>query len=73
MSQQQIERMDLVCTQHNNATLKSEGKVTILVPIDKYSDEVDFSLGWEFDFDELSCPIDPEGECVDHWQALLVL
>lgn len=72
MAQKQVERVDLVCTQHSNEPLKSEGQVVVLVPIDRYSHNTDYSLGWEFDYDHLICPEDPEGDCVDSWQALLV-
>ena len=72
MARTEVDRMDLLCTEHNNATLRSKTRVTLLEPCDKYSGEIDFSMGWQINLEELECPVDPEGDCVDSWKAFLV-
>lgn len=65
-----VDRVDIMCTQHNIA-LGAPHKVTLLKPSD-YNNPPDTSLGWDFDLDELECPTDPDGDCVDSWEVFLI-
>ena len=71
MSKIKVERLDLFCAEHE-AVLQSLQQVTVLVPVDKHSTPVDFSLGWELDLAVLECPEDSNGDCCDSWEAHLV-
>lgn len=75
MARQEIAKVDLLCSEHDVALTSPRGRVTILVPDDQYAptlEQTDYGLGWHFDLDNLECPKDPDGDCVDSWGAFVV-
>lgn len=60
-----IDRVDLMCGEHEVALQAPPFQIVLLKPIDP----TDFSVGWEFVLDDLECPRDNESDCVDSWEV----
>jgi hypothetical protein len=62
-----VNRIDILCTEHN-IPLDAPHQVPTFKPLDPG----DMTCGWEAYLDELECPDDAEGNCVDSWEVHLV-